>query len=165
MTCMHWRMDLAPSQALAWLNAIGPSGYIRAYVHLTGIQVAALQCKGCGAHCMGGCALSECSLQGLGSGEGCSCSAKVERVSHLLCVIPASCQEGLAPHCVSAEARPAAEARVSGRGWQNLALVQGVVQLAAKKGCTPGQLALAWVQVRPDAGRLAVCDKNCQKSG
>lgn len=42
---------------------------------------------------------------------------------------------------------------------QNLALVQGVVQLASKKGCTPGQLALAWVQVRPKAGQLTTCDK------
>ena len=33
-------------------------------------------------------------------------------------------------------------------GWrvQNLALAQRVQDLAAKKGCTAGQLALAWVQ-------------------
>ena len=30
----------------------------------------------------------------------------------------------------------------------NLALVEGVKQLAAKKGVTPGQLALAWVHAQ-----------------
>ncbi len=34
-------------------------------------------------------------------------------------------------------------------GSQNLLLVKRVVAIAEKKGCTPGQLALAWVQVRP----------------
>jgi aryl-alcohol dehydrogenase-like predicted oxidoreductase len=34
---------------------------------------------------------------------------------------------------------------------QNLALVEAVKALAASKGCTPGQLALAWVHSRgPD---------------
>ena len=31
---------------------------------------------------------------------------------------------------------------------QNIALVKGVETLAARKGCTPGQLALAWVLAR-----------------
>lgn len=34
-------------------------------------------------------------------------------------------------------------------GYQNMLLVKRVVAIADKKGCTPGQLALAWVQVRP----------------
>ncbi len=33
-------------------------------------------------------------------------------------------------------------------GYQNMLLVKRVVAIADKKGCTPGQLALAWVQVR-----------------
>ena len=34
------------------------------------------------------------------------------------------------------------------RKAQNLSLVKRVVAIADKKGCTPGQLALAWVQAR-----------------
>jgi len=33
---------------------------------------------------------------------------------------------------------------------QNLRLVENVENLAAKRGCTPGQLALAWVLARGD---------------
>ena len=40
------------------------------------------------------------------------------------------------------------------RAWaiwvQNLALVERVRELAAAKGCTPGQLALAWVHAQGD---------------
>lgn len=50
---------------------------------------------------------------------------------------------------------------------QNMALVKEVEQLAAKKGCTPGQLALAWVLARgddvipiPGTKRVACFDEN-----
>ena len=44
----------------------------------------------------------------------------------------------------------------------NLALVDRVKELAAKKGVTPGQLALAWVhaQVRP---RMLACSITCKQ--
>jgi len=35
-------------------------------------------------------------------------------------------------------------------GFQNLELVRAVKQLAARKGCSPGQLALAWVHAQGD---------------
>ena len=50
---------------------------------------------------------------------------------------------------------------------QNLHLVENVEKLAAKKGCTPGQLALAWVLARgndvipiPGTKRVSCFDEN-----
>ena len=41
--------------------------------------------------------------------------------------------------------------RFQGENFQlNLALVQRVEQIAARKGCTPAQLALAWLLGHPD---------------
>ena len=37
---------------------------------------------------------------------------------------------------------------MSGAPEQNLQLVEKVKEIAARKGCTPGQLALAWVHAQ-----------------
>jgi aryl-alcohol dehydrogenase-like predicted oxidoreductase len=45
---------------------------------------------------------------------------------------------------------------------QNLRIVRGVEQLAAEKGCTPAQLALAWVLAQGD-GLVPIPGTKCRK--
>jgi aryl-alcohol dehydrogenase-like predicted oxidoreductase len=54
------------------------------------------------------------------------------------------------------DSRPSA-GRFQGENFEhNLALVRGIAALAARKGCTPAQLALAWVAAQPGPAILPI---------
>ena len=64
----------------------------------------------------------------------------------------------LLPHSPS-DFRVTMQPRFQGDNFaKNLALVNKTKDLARRKGVTPGQLALAWLHVRPSFGRSGVHD-------